>query len=167
MAERAAPVQLGARQTVYAHEEMRTQEGVQLSNCGGSPVVRRCCIGVLRELLHEAARQEALEQLEWGAVGRQAVLLVAESRQRNSDGVQVARPLSFLLLCSGAFLLLLLLVAAAAAAGCLRVAASAALLLVAVPAVLQRQSQRSSHITLLEQREGRGGLLLCERQRLL
>jgi hypothetical protein len=77
MAEGLTPVHLRARQAVDAHEQMRAQEGVQLFSSGGSPAMRCCSIGVLRELLHQTAGQKAPQQLEWGAVGRQAVLLVA------------------------------------------------------------------------------------------
>src|SRR4051812_44202051 len=87
--------------------------------------------------------------------------LLQQARQRQLNVVHDARPLSFLLLRSGS-LLLFLLAAAAALRGC--IAGGAALLLVAVPAVLQRQAQRSGRVTLLQLREGRGSLLLCEGQ---
>src|SRR5665648_475434 len=164
MAECAAPVEFGARQTVDAHEEMRAQEGIQLFSSGGSPVMRRCCIGVLRELLHQCRRQEALQQPERRVLSRGRLSLVSKARQRHIDGVQVVRPLRLLLCGCGSLLLFFLL---AAAALCLCIPFCTALLLVAVPAVLQRQAQRGSHIALLECREGHCSLLLCERQRLL
>jgi hypothetical protein len=164
MTKRLAPIHLRARQTVDAHEEVHSQESIQLFSSGGSPVVRRNSIRVSCELLHEAARQEALQQLERSAVGQVARLLMAKTRQRQLYVVQVAGPLRFILhWCC----LLLLFFLVAAAALCLSPAASAALLFVAVPAVVQRQTERGCDIALLEQREGRGSLLLCEGEWLL
>ena len=121
--------------------------------------MRRCGIGVLCELVHEWTRQKALEQLEWSAVRRQALLLVSKAWHRYIDGVQVARPFILLLCWCSRLLLLFILLAAVV---CREIHFCVRLLIVAVPAALQRQAERGGHIALLELREGRGGLLLRE-----
>src|SRR5680860_2711 len=114
-----------ARQTVDAHEEMRAQEGIQLSSSGGSPAMRRCCIGVPHELLHQCRGQEALQQLQGSLLRWHRLSLVSKARQRHIDGVQVVRPLLILLCGCGSLLLFFLL---AAAALCLVIPLCAALL---------------------------------------
>jgi len=78
MLERGAPVHLRARQTIDAHEDMRAQEGIQLCSSSMPPVVWRCHIGVLRELLHQLQRQEILQHLQRRRIlRRRSVLQVA------------------------------------------------------------------------------------------
>jgi hypothetical protein len=165
MAPPLTPVHLRARQTVDAHVDVHPQEGVQL--CGGSrpPLLRRCSIGVLRELFHQAARQEELQQGERRRVcWRRPVLQMPKTRKGHLDVVQLRRPAVLLLV---ACWLLLLLFFCLCLLLCVCLSHRVCVLIVALPAAGQGGTQRSGHIPPLEARKHLSRLLLCETEGLL